>query len=105
MLTGTSLVSWARLLAVTTTSARVVSSSAAAGAAPAANAMGQARLKVASKPPTHHGPDRNARRGGAADSSNCNERFNVQRGERITYSPIAALEGRQYRNPPAPSLS
>src|ERR1700677_2515440 len=101
MLTGTSLVSWARLFAVTTISARAESSSAAVVAA---NAMGPARLRAASKPPTHHGPWPDARRSGigAAISRNCNESFSVPEDERIvTYSPRSRLvNGRCYRYAP-----
>src|ERR1700722_1893882 len=82
MLTGTSLVSWARLLAVTTISARAESSSAAVVAA---SAMGAARLRAASKAPTHHGPWPDARGGGigAAISSNCGKSLCVSEDESI----------------------
>src|ERR1700677_2955372 len=84
MLTGTSLVSWARLLAVTTISERAESSSAAVLVV-AANAMGPAKLRAASKAPTHHGPRPDARAGGsgAAISSNCGKSFSVSEDDRI----------------------
>src|ERR1700723_2102799 len=91
MLTGTSLVSWARLLAVTTTSASVESSSAVGVAA---NAMGQARFRAASTPPTHHGPWPDPRRSGIGAAISSNERI-------VAYSPQSRLfYGHCYRYAP-----